>query len=234
MRRAIDSGHIPTLANTYLFKSLLETIRDDAEATLRDAEALVEIAGKHRLALYLATGSLVRGWAKARLGDREAGVTELRHALAKSDEQGNRSSVPLFEGLLAGLVGKGESLAEAVTRIEGALSVAQQTGQHCTDAFLQRIRGDLLLKANLGNPARAEEAYLVAIGIAQQQGARSFGLLAALSLARLYQSTGRPADAHAILAPALEDFAPTPEMPEIAEAQALLAAIEANAPVRPE
>ena len=38
----------------------------------------------------------------------------------------------------------------------------------------------------------------------------------------MYQSTARPADAHAILAPALECFAPTDEMPEIAEAQALL------------
>ena len=57
---------------------------------------------------------------------------------------------------------------------------------------------------------------------------------AALSLAKLYQSTGRPADAHAVLAPALEGFAPTPEMAEIAEAQALVAVIEAGAHVRHE
>jgi hypothetical protein len=49
-----------------------------------------------------------------------------------------------------------------------------------------------------------------------------------LSLAKLYRLTGRPAEAHAVLAPALEGFAPTPEMPEIAEAQALLVAIEAG------
>jgi hypothetical protein len=47
-------------------------------------------------------------------------------------------------------------------------------------------------------------------------------LLASLSLAKLYQSTARPADAHAVLAPALEGFSATPEMPEIAEAQELL------------
>ena len=63
---------------------------------------------------------------------------------------------------------------------------------------------------------------LTAIDAAREQGARSFGLLAALSLAKLYQSTDRPADAHAVLAPALEGFSPTPEMPEIAEAHALL------------
>jgi hypothetical protein len=47
-------------------------------------------------------------------------------------------------------------------------------------------------------------------------------LRAALSLAKLYQSTDRVADAHAVLAPALEGFAPTPDFPEIAEAQALV------------
>jgi hypothetical protein len=46
--------------------------------------------------------------------------------------------------------------------------------------------------------------------------------LAAVSLARLYQSSARHADGHAVLAPALESFSPTPEMPEIAEAQALM------------
>ena len=54
-----------------------------------------------------------------------------------------------------------------------------------------------------------------------------------LSLAKLYQSTGRPADAHAVLAPALEGFSPTPEMPEIAEAQALLAALAETERSRP-
>jgi hypothetical protein len=48
-------------------------------------------------------------------------------------------------------------------------------------------------------------------------------LRAALPLAKLYQSTGRPADAYAVLAPALEGFSPTREMPEIAEAMSLLA-----------
>ena len=48
-------------------------------------------------------------------------------------------------------------------------------------------------------------------------------------MAKLYQSTGRPAEARAALALALEGFAPTDEMPEIAEAQALLVAIEADA-----
>ena len=73
--------------------------------------------------------------------------------------------------------------------------------------------------------ALAEDAFLTAIAIAQQQKARSFELRAALDLARLYNSTSRSADARALLASALKGFSPTPEFPEIAEAQSLLTAL---------
>ena len=58
----------------------------------------------------------------------------------------------------------------------------------------------------------------------QSQNARSFELRAALSLAKLYRATNRDADAHAVLAPAVEGFPPTQQFPELTEAQSLLAA----------
>jgi predicted ATPase len=114
--------------------------------------------------------------------------------------------------------------------IEEALAQAAETGQRGTEAFLHRVRGDILLKRDPADPALAEDAYKTAIAIAKEQSARSYQLIASLGLAKLYQSTDRSSDACAVLAPALEGFAPTPEMPEIAEAQALLA-IEAGAHV---
>ena len=59
-----------------------------------------------------------------------------------------------------------------------------------------------------------------------RQAAPTFVLRAALSLARLRQATGHRADARTVLAPALEGFTPSASMPEIAEAQALLAALD--------
>jgi tetratricopeptide (TPR) repeat protein len=96
-----------------------------------------------------------------------------------------------------------------------------RTGHKTFDAELHRLRGEALSQLDPDNVGPGEEALRRAIEIARQQGARSFELRAALSLAKLYQSFGRPADAHAALSPALEGFSPTPEMPEIAEAQAL-------------
>ena len=103
------------------------------------------------------------------------------------------------------------------------MAIAEETEERFTDPYLHRLRGEILLKRELADPCSGRGGLSKpAIAIAKQQGARSYALLAALSLAKLYQSTGRPAEACAILAPALEGFSPTPEMPEIAEAQALL------------
>ena len=88
--------------------------------------------------------------------------------------------------------------------------------------YLYRLHGQILLKRDLADPGHAEEAFETSIAVAKQQEARSYELLAALSLAKLCQSTSRPAKACAILSPALDGFSPTPEMPEIEEAQALL------------
>ena len=110
----------------------------------------------------------------------------------------------------------------AVAILDEALSTCDLTGYRTFEAELHRARGELLLKRDPANSAPAEEAFLTAIAVAKRQGTRSFELRAALSLAKLYHSTGRPAEAHAVLAPALEGFLPTPDMPELDEARALL------------
>ena len=116
--------------------------------------------------------------------------------------------------------------------MDQVITEAQQSGVCFFDAETCRIRGEILLKRDPANTAPAEEAFLTAIAVAKEQKARSFELRAALSLAKLYQSTGRAADAHAVLAAALEGFSPTPEFPEIEEAQTLLAALAETDEVR--
>ena len=55
---------------------------------------------------------------------------------------------------------------------------------------------------------------------------------AALSLAKLYRAANRDADAHAVLAPAVEGFPPTQQFPELTEAQALLATLSESDAVK--
>ncbi|MBV8442706.1 MAG: hypothetical protein JO312_19450, partial [Hyphomicrobiales bacterium] len=219
--RADRFDHLPTRANAWLFKAFYEAMRGDPEATLAAADALVAISRLGGLALYLTCGEACAGWARARGGDLEAGTEALRRSRDRLREQGGLTLSPFFAGLLAALEAEGGHLDDASALIEETLAHAAQTGSHFSDSALQRLRGEILLRRDPVNLAVAEEAFQTAIAIAKEQGARSCELLASLSLAKLRQSTGRPAEAYGVLAPALEGFSPTPEMPEIAEAMSM-------------
>jgi predicted ATPase len=219
--RAVESGRVPDLINAYHYKTSNEVVLGDAEAALRAAEIHREICKKHQVVPWSSL-ALQSAWARARLGDRKIGIADLRRALAASLEENEKVHIPPYQARLAELEAEEGDFEGALARIDEALALARETGAHAGDAFLYRLRGEILLKRDPGNPAPAEEPFQTALAIAEQQGGRLYGLRAALSLAKLYQSTARPAEAHAILAPAFEGFSPTPEMPQIGEARALL------------
>lgn len=224
LARAAQSSHVPTVLAIHFFNAYLDTIRGDFEAAHFGAESLARLSREHGTVLYLNGAAMFGAWARAQLGERETGTTDFRAALAAYAE-GSRAGVPFLTGLLAQLDAEGNEIEAALSRIDEAIALAVQTGERWADAFLHRIRGEILLKHGPSNMSPAEQAYLTAIAIAQQQQAKSFELRAALLLAKLYQNMGRAADAHAALASSLEGFAPTPEFPEIEEAQAMLATL---------
>jgi class 3 adenylate cyclase/predicted ATPase len=225
LMRAAELGHVQTTAHAHVMRLNYAWAGGDPAAVLHSAEGCVTFAREHGMEYYANYGEVCSAWARFRLSLPQADPAELRQAIADHVNRGNVLVVPHFLGLLAGCEADAQNFDVASSTIEEALSRASETGQGWANAFLHRIRGDILLKRDPVDPALAEVAYKTAIAVAREQGARSWELLAALSLAKLYQSTGRPTNAHAVLAPALEGFSPTPEMPEIAEAQALLAAL---------
>ena len=200
----------------------IHTLRDDAKAVRRVAELCIDISRQHGLAVFLSEGIGYLGWASVVLGDRAAGIAHLEECISTHVEQGNRAFIPFFQGLLAGIEGWEGGSQAALNQIDAAIALTTEMGTHWCEAFLLHIRGKILLDCNLTNTGAAEDAFLAAIVIAQRQKAKSFELRAALSLAKLYHSTNRAADAQAVLAPALEGFSPTSEFPEVAEGQALL------------
>ena len=233
-KRASEVGHIGALADALFWKSYLELWRGDPLAALSAAEVLEPLAREHGMMQYVNEAELHSGWARGRIGDPMTGAAHVRRVLGVFVDQGVKVNLGFYSGLLAQLEAETLGADSALSRIDEALHLSDQVEHHCSLPFLHRMRGEVLLKRDPAAPDRAEEAFRTAIAIAKEQGARSPILLASLALAKLYQSTGRPVEAHAVLAPALEGFTPTPEMPEIAQAQALLVAIEAGAHARPE
>ncbi len=221
-RRAAELGHVAATASALYFKTIIECRRGDVSAARLGAETLLALTEEHNLKTYADIAQVYASWARGRRLDPEAGALELRRTLDSYLALGNKSSAPSFHGLLAELEDLRGDPDGALTLIDEGLAIAEETGEHFTDPYLHRLRGEILLTRSPARPGRAEEAFQTAIVIAKAQGARGYELLASLALAKFHQSIGCPADAHAILAAALQDFSPTPEMPEIAEARALL------------
>jgi predicted ATPase len=223
--RMAEGGHIPAILEALFYKSYFELWRDDPAATLSAAEALARVARSHGVSQYLHEAEMHLGWVQGRTGDPAAGAAQIQGVLAAFVEQGVKVNLGFYTGLLAQLEAEALGPERALARVDEAFGLANQVELRCSFPFLHRLRGNILVRHEPANPAPAEEAFKVAIAVAREQGARSPVLLASLALAKLYQSTARSVEAHAVLAPALEGFSPTPEMPEIAEAQALLAAL---------
>ena len=224
-QRASEIGHIRSFADALFWKSYLEIWRGDPLATLSAAEALEPLAREHGMTQYLNEAELHSGWARGRINDPAGGAAQVRRVLGVFVDQGVKVNLGLYSGLLAQLEAETLGADSALARIDEAFRLSDQVEHRCSLPFLHRLRGEILLKRDPTNPAPAKEEFRTAIAIAKEQGARSPHLHAALALAKLYQSTARRAEAQAVLAPALEGFSPTPEMPEIAEAEALLAAL---------
>jgi predicted ATPase len=109
--------------------------------------------------------------------------------------------------------------------MDDAFTESERTEQRWYEAEMHRIRAEILLKRDPANTAAAEQSLQAAIAVALTQKARSFELRAALSLGKLYRAANQEADAHAVLASAVEGFPPTRQFPELTEARALLTAL---------
>ena len=221
--RTAGLSHIVTRAFGNMHAAMFELMRGEPSHVAAYASELARVARDYDLDFWRPFGLFLEGVVTAERGAAVNGLEQMRRGVELLRDQ----NIMIFDGLIKIALAEAEAGAGDVDRsvaiLDEALAISERTGHRAFDAELHRVRGEILLKADPANAAPAEEAFRTAIAIAQSQKARSFELRAALALAKLYQSTDRPAEAHAVLAPALEGFAPTPEMPEIAEAEALLA-----------
>ena len=107
-----------------------------------------------------------------------------------------------------------------MTQLDDALQIVERTGERWFAAELNRHKGQLLLRQ--GHSEAAEELYLKALSIAEEQGAKLWELRAAASLARLRRDQGRHAEAHELLAPIYGWFTEGFHTPDLKGAKALL------------
>jgi predicted ATPase len=142
-----------------------------------------------------------------RRGELERGLPLLRNAVGELGGEGfDQYRTALLGALAQGEAAAGET-APAIAAIDEALAWSERTGEGWCVAELRRTKGELLLLDGTKDAARSAEGHFRAsIGTAQAQGALSWELRAATSLARLLRDQGRSADAIACLQPIYDRF----------------------------
>jgi predicted ATPase len=181
---------------------MLQYCRRDVRGVAAHASALTALSNEHALGMWLAYATMASGWALVRRCRAKAGLEQLRNGLARLQATGTRLFAPYGLGLLAEAHQVSGDAEEARRMLDEALALVEGTGERWIEAELLRLKGEM--KLMVGGPAAAGEAEICfhqALDVARAQGANSWELRTATSLARLWRDEGRSAEAHDLLPP---------------------------------
>jgi predicted ATPase len=188
-----------------------------------------DLTARHSLEFWNVWAQCFEGILLIRRGDHGAGSQLLQSALERLPEPTlHRSShhMSLLLAELAAGLGGGGQIAEGLGVVDEALARAERTEAGWCLAELLRTKGELLLLEGVPNAvATAEACFKQALDVARRQGALSWELRAAMSLARLWRGQQRVSQARKLLAPVYRRFTEGFETADLIAAKALLASV---------
>jgi predicted ATPase len=155
-------------------------------------------------------------------GDPHEGTRLLRQGLFGMPIAGFQQRYVSHLGALAvGALEVGDRVC-AVTAIETALQKSERDENRWCVAELLRIKGEVALRGGRESDAEAETLFLESLDWSRRQGALSWELRAAMSLARLKLAQGRAAEASALLGRVYGEFREGFETADLIRARDLL------------
>src|SRR6266446_4331532 len=181
------------------------------------------LAARHAIEMWNGWAQCFEGVVLIKRGESHAGSQLLQSALERLPAPGFHHHVSLLlPELAAGLGGAGQ-IAEGLVVADAALARAEQTEAGWCRAELLRTKGELLLlRREPTAVATAEQCFHQALDVARRQGALSWELRAATSLARLWRGQQRVNEARRLLGPVYRRFTEGFETADLIAAKALL------------
>lgn len=194
----------------------------DVDSARRLATELVGYARKHALADYLAYGAAVQEILSLRKEGANAGVEHLRVALQRWRASGWH--IVLTIGDFAEFAADAASCIQEISPIiDEELERTERHQELWTLPNALRVKGELLLLQDDPDPERAKEYFRRSLYCAHSQGALSWELRAAMSLARLERSQGRTDKARQLLQGVYDRFTEGFDTVDLKRAKRLLA-----------
>ncbi len=224
---AQELGDSFTLAQALALAAYVRLYRRDAQAAQAEAERAIAASREHEFPFWLAFATILRGGTLTELGDLTEGILQMHQGLADYRATGAGWCVPDFLARLAKGLGEVGQIEDGLILITEAQALVEKSQERWHEADIYRIKGELTLQSKVQSlkskvEEEAEECFQKAIAIAQKQQAKSLELRAVMSLARLWQSQGKLADAHKLLSEVYNWFTEGFDTKDLQEAQALL------------
>jgi class 3 adenylate cyclase/tetratricopeptide (TPR) repeat protein len=219
--RALKSGDAHTINYMHFHKFLFDMVRRDFAGAMHHARAYYNRVRDQGLQQGLAWGTFVNGWAAWRSGDREFAGAAVHQGLTLIGEGGLAVYFPILAVLQAEMEAESD-VSAAIAEVDRLLADTERTGQHWYDAEIHRQRGELLLLHATADNTPAEAALTRARDVAYRQQTATFNLRATVSLAEVYNATGRRQASRDLLTSALAPFGSSVEFPEVVAANRLI------------
>jgi len=219
---AHELSHPYSLAYAQCWATYVYQFRRDVPAVHEHAEAAVTLSTAQGFPQYVAMGTSLRGWALAMQGQGETGMAQVRQGIVALRTTGAALHVPYLCTVLADVSAHLGHTADGLQALAEAHTLVEQQEQRMWEAEVCRLRGVLLLRQTETPPAEAEPWLQRALDVARRQEVKALELRAAMSLARLWQQQGKPAEARELLAPIYGWFTEGFDTADLQEAMALL------------
>jgi predicted ATPase len=224
---AIQLSHPLGVVITQMMLGGNHQCRREASEAMKLAEEGIKSASEYGFSHWLAAGTMLKGWVLATLGQRDEGMSLLREGLKNWRAIGSKAETARFMYLLADTHLLANRVKAGLSLVDEALALVEETEDRFYQSELTWLRGELLLrtKTRAGKRAaliEAESHFLKAIEIARRQKAKSFELRATISLALLWQETGKKKEAKRMLAKIYGWFTEGFDSPDLKEANRLL------------
>ena len=201
-------------------KSVLHAFRREWALVEDCAAASIALARERGLGMMVAVAGILLAIARGMREPDDAAVADIRRAIDAYRATGTRLQIVYPLVLLAQVLAVRGQSAEGLAVLRDAETLMNETSERMVEAEIHRVKGDLLLTHP--NAAAAEACYVKALAVARAQGAGAFELRAATSLARLWKTQGRQAEAKDLLAPVHGRFVEGFDTADLTEAAALL------------
>jgi predicted ATPase len=130
--------------------------------------------------------------------------------------------MPLYLSYLARAYAELGQFDDAWSSINEAITAVETTKEKWCEAEVHRTAGEIALKSPVPDAAKAKAYFTRALAIARAQQAKSWGLRAAMSMARLWRDQGKRNEARDLLAPVYGWFTEGFDMLDLKQAKVLL------------